>query len=271
MSSRASLPLPPAARVPLLLLSPVAPSWFHPGASLSLPDSSPPSNIIHLALVQNSGYLVLIPVICLISRFLPSQREISPSLSFIYFSFSHVKALYYYLSPVSLLRRTLTFLNLSFLKQPCQQLSFSIFHFSFSYILNTMSRISLLDSLSLFLSIALLPFSPSPSLLPTRFPSFHVSRFPSLLRCPSSPMFHPLQYDSHQLFLDAALPTKVRGVLFPTPAGVQPEVLACAARSSIYLAHLRSCQAGCIPAAVSHVIPCARTDTFTLHIVTGIK
>lgn len=67
---------------------------------------------------------------------------------------------------------------------------------------------------------------------PTLLPSFRVSRFPSLLRYPSgrSTLFS----DSHQLFLDAALPTEVRGALFPTPAGVQPEVLACAARPSIY-------------------------------------
>lgn len=85
-----------------------------------------------------------------------------------------------------------------------------------------------------------------PPVFPTRLPSFYVSRFPFLLWCPSgrSTLFS----DSHQLFLDAALPTKVRGALFPTPAGVQPEVLACAARPSIYFS---SCQAGYIPAAAS--------------------
>lgn len=233
MSSRASLPLPPTARVPLLPLSPVAPSRFHPGASLSLPDSSPSSHVIHLALVQNSGCPSRSD-----SRYppyfsLPPQRLVR-LYPFVYLSPSRVEVVYCYLFPVHCHEAPLLFsAHLSFLKQPCQQLSSFLFRFSFSSILDTPRHASpsLIHPLYFSISSCFLTHI-RPSIFPTLLPSFHVSRFPSLLRCPSgrSTLFS----DSHQPFLDAALPTKVRGALFPIPARVQPEVLACAARPSIY-------------------------------------
>ena len=94
MSSRASLPLPPFACVPLLPLSPVAPSWFHPGVSLSLPDSSPSSQVIYLALVQNSDYP---------SRFnfrYPPYLSLPPQRFRLYrlYTFLFFASLYHYLS-----------------------------------------------------------------------------------------------------------------------------------------------------------------------------
>lgn len=88
---------------------------------------------------------------------------------------------------------------------------------------------------------------------PTQLASFHVSTFPSLLRCPSgrSTLFS----DSHQLFLDAALSTEVRGAPFPTPAGYNRRYLRAQHVHRSILAHLRSCQAGYIPADASTPYP----------------
>lgn len=159
MSSRASRPLPPAACVPLLPLSPVAPSRFHPSASLSLPDNFPSSCVIHLALVQNSVCLSRSDFHYSSYFSLPPQRllHLYRLYLFLFLTLKHCTTI----SLSSVASSTPTFLSYLFvLKQPCQQLSFFFFRFSFSSILDTPSRISLPDSPSLFLNIALLSSSP---------------------------------------------------------------------------------------------------------------
>lgn len=163
--------------------------------------------------------LVPIPVTRLIFRFL--HRDLSVSIPLYIFPLL-VEVVYRCLPPVRCHETPLLFsTHLSFLEQPCQQLSFFLFRFSFSSILDTPRHASpsLIHPLYFSISPCFLTHI-HPPVFPTLLPSFHISRFPSLLRCPSgrSTLFS----DSHQPYLDAALPTKVRGALFPTPAGVQP-------------------------------------------------
>lgn len=252
MSSRASLPLPPAARVPLLPLSPVAPSRFHPGASHSHPDSFPTTNC-HPSRSYSEFGLSVSPSDSRATRryfSLPLHRDFSVST----LPFLALKRCI----AISLLSMASThpyFSHLSFLKQPCQQLSFFLFRVPLSLILDTTSPVFLPDSplsvpqyrLASFLTFAIPFFQHG---LPI---SFHVSRFPSLLRCPSG--CSTLFSDSHHLFLDAALPTEVRGALFPTPAGYNQRYLRAQHVHRSILAHLRSCQAGYIPAAASTPYP----------------
>lgn len=76
-------------------------------------------------------HLILIPVTPLIFRFL--HRDFSVSTVCIPFPFSHRGTVSLFLS-CPLPRRTPTFLgHLSFLKQPCQQLSFFLFRLFFSF------------------------------------------------------------------------------------------------------------------------------------------
>lgn len=85
-------------------------------------------------------HLILIPVTPLIFRFL--HRDFSVSTVSIPFPFSHRGTVSLFLS-CPLPRRTPTFLgHLSFLKQPCQQLSFFLFCLFFPSI-DTTSRVSL--------------------------------------------------------------------------------------------------------------------------------
>lgn len=116
------------------------PPGFTP-AHLTPSQIIPPPRVSFISLLFRirAIHLVLIPVTPPV--FFASSTETSPSLPFVYLSLTHVEAIYYYPSPVHC---TPTFLShVSFLKQPCQQLSFFLFRFSFSSILDTTSRISL--------------------------------------------------------------------------------------------------------------------------------
>lgn len=184
-------------------------SQFNPCAFLSFPDDSPSSFVIHLTFVQNS--------VC------PSRLD-SRYIVFLLASSGEISSL-------SVLRIPFSFLS------RCLVPSSSFVHLrrapTFSLI--SLSRNSLAENdPSSFLAAVSLPFEAPrhafPSLIhlldfstpshflhhihPSVFPARHLLphfQIPSLLQHPSG--CSTLFSDSHQLFLDAALPTELRNAL----------------------------------------------------------
>lgn len=72
--------------------------------------------------------------------------------------------------------------------------------------------------------------------------------------------------DSHQCI--SMPPYPYGGALLPTLAGARPEVLACAARPSIYFSSPTFLPGRAYTCCGAASMPCARTGTFTLHIAT---
>lgn len=169
------------------------------------------------------------------------ERSLPLSLSYIYF---FLLALYYHLSlyrfGAPLLFRSSLLLDVALLVFVSLSISQSFLSFSLACYLSRSITLFFSPFLNGATSHISSPDSPShlhihiyPPVFPTRFLLPLVSRFPSLLWCPSgcSTLFSmtPTSY-----FSMTPYPTEVRGALFPTLAEAQPEVLACAACPSIY-------------------------------------
>lgn len=209
LSSCLSL-FPVAAGIPLLPLSPVAPSLSLTPARFSPSQMIPPSSfVIHLTFVQNSvcpsrfdsRYIVFLFLassgenffVCRTYTFSFSPRCLVSSSSFVHFRRAPTSSL------ISLSRNSLAENDLSsFLA--AVSLPFEAPRHAFP------SLIHLLD----FSTPSHFLLHIHPSVFPARhlLPHFQI---PSLVQHPSG--CSTLFSDSHQLFLDAALPTELRNAL----------------------------------------------------------
>lgn len=256
MSSRASLPLPPAARVPLLPLSPVAPSRFHPGASHSLPDSSPSSRAIHLAPVQNSGYPSRS-----VSRYppyfsLPPQRllRLYRLYTFPFLALKH----YISVSLLSIASKHPYFSQPSLFLERALPLPATIFlPYPFLFFLHSRHHVIRLPPPLFTLSISQYRLA---SFLTFALPFFQHGFPPSTfldspLSCGVPLAVPPSSVTPTSYFSMPPYPPRFVARCFLPPQGYNRRYLRAQHVHRSILAHLRSCQAGYIPAAASMPYP----------------